>query len=80
MDEVSVKIKDKNAFKRRDTIMIKSHGLFYPPALTHKVWYGPFEITRICKNNRVEIKDNTRWFKKVPIEEFVFDNQIYILT
>jgi hypothetical protein len=33
MDEVTVKIKDKNAFIRRDTIMIKSHDLFYPPTL-----------------------------------------------
>jgi hypothetical protein len=71
MDEVLVKIKDKNAFKRRDTIMIKSHELFYPPTLMHKVWYELFQITRICKNNRVEIKDHTRWLDKVPIEEFM---------
>ena len=69
MDEVLVKINDKNAFRRRDTIMIKSHELFYPPTLTHKAWYGPSEITRICKNNRVEIKHHTRWLAKVPIKE-----------
>lgn len=69
MDEVSVKFKDKNAFRRRDRVMIKSHEFFYPPTLMHKAWYVPFEINRICKNNRVEIKDHTRWMTKVPIEE-----------
>ena len=52
MEEVQSKVKDKNAFRRRDKVMIKSHELFYPPTLVHKVWYGPFEINCICKNNR----------------------------
>ncbi|KEH19780.1 hypothetical protein MtrunA17_Chr8g0362161 [Medicago truncatula] len=69
MEEVRSKVKDKSAFRRRDIVMIKSYELFYPPTLIHKAWYGPFEINRICKNNRVEIKDHTRWMAKVPIEE-----------
>jgi len=52
--------------------MIKSHELFYPPTLVHKAWYGPFEIICIYKNNRVEIKDHTRWRAKVPIEEVMY--------
>jgi hypothetical protein len=69
MDKIPVIIKDKKTFKRRDTIMIKSHELFYPPTLTHKAWYGPFEITRIYKSNHVEIKEHTRWLSKVPIDK-----------
>jgi hypothetical protein len=69
MGDVPIRIKDKNAFRRRDRVMIKSHELFYQSTLMHKAWYGPFEITRICENNRVEIKDHSRWLAKVPIEE-----------
>ena len=49
--------------------MIKSHEFFYPPTFVHNAWYGPFEINRICKNSRVDIKDHIRWMAKVPIEE-----------
>jgi hypothetical protein len=69
MGDVSIKIKDKNAFRRRDRVMIKSHELFSPSTLMHKALYGPFEITRIFKNNCVEIKDHTRWLAKVLIKE-----------
>jgi len=69
MDEIPIKIKDKDAFRRRDKVMIKSHEIFYPPTLMHKAWYVPFEIKRICKKNRLEIKDHTSWMAKVPIEE-----------
>ena len=69
MDEVRIKVKDKKAFRRRDKVMIKSHELLYPPTLVHKAWYGPFEINRKCKNNRVEIKDHTRQVAKLTIEE-----------
>jgi hypothetical protein len=69
IEEIAVKTKDTKTFKRRDSVMIKSHKLFYPPTLNHKAWYGPFEVTRICKNNCVEIKDHTRWFAKVPTNE-----------
>jgi len=69
MDEVPVKIKDNNTFRRRKKVMIISHEFFYPPTLMHNARYGPFEINHLCKNNRVEIKDHTRWMAKVPIEE-----------
>jgi len=69
MDEAPVKIKDDNTFRRRDRVMIKSHEIFYPPTLMYKTWYGPFEINCICKDNRIEVKDHTRWMAKVPNEE-----------
>ena len=69
VEDVWIKAKDKNAFRRRDNVMIKSHEFFYPPSLVNKACYGPFEINRICKNNRVEIKDHTRWMAKIPNEE-----------
>jgi len=57
MDEIRIKVKDKNTFRRRDIAIIKSLELFYPSILVHKAWYGPFQINCICKNNCVEIKD-----------------------
>ena len=69
MDEVPVKIKDNNTFRRREKVIIISHELFYPLTLMHNARYGPSEINRIGKNNRVEIKDHTRWMAKIPIEE-----------
>jgi hypothetical protein len=72
MDEAPAKVKDKSTFIRRDRVMIKSHELFYPPTLMHKAWYVPFEINCTCKNYRIEVKDQTRWMAKVPIEEVMY--------
>ena len=68
MEDVRNKVKNKNVFRRRDIVMIKSHEFFYPPTLVQEAWYGPSKITLIFKNNHVEVKDHTGWRGKVPIE------------
>jgi len=43
--------------------------IIYPPTQANKGWYNPFTIVCISKNDRVEVRDHTRWYTKVSTKE-----------
>jgi len=70
-DKVSIKTKNIKTFRRRDDVLITSKTQFYPPTQAQKGWYCPFTIVRKCKNDRVEVTDNNRWYAKVSTKELM---------